>query len=197
MAVSYSQTQEDLIIAECFDKPGTLLSVGENDGETFSNARLLIERGWTAHLVEPSLAFRKMRDLYADNENVYCYNFGLSAQSGIRPFHEASDSLLSSLSKSQANMWGHVVSKERQVNFFTFQEFWNSIGKPKFDFISIDAEGEDWAILQQIDLNEVGCKVLCVESGNFPELPSIYIDYCAKFGLLEIHRNAENMIFSR
>jgi hypothetical protein len=61
-----------------------------------------------------------------------------------------------------------------------------------FDFINIDIEGMDFEVLSQIDLTDVKC--VCVEYNGIE--PQKYIDYCAQFGLTEIHRNGENLIFA-
>ena len=63
---SYSQNNEQKHILEFFNgKKGTLLSIGENDGQTYSNAYALIQLGWISALVEPSeIAFNKLKELY-------------------------------------------------------------------------------------------------------------------------------------
>ncbi len=65
----------------------------------------------------------------------------------------------------------------------------------KFDFITIDAEGNDWNILKQIDLNKVECKCLCIEYNTDFALLNKYTEYVIPFGFKEIHRNYENVIF--
>ena len=53
--MDYSQNGEQLIIEKYFgDFKGILLDIGANDGETLSNSRSLIKKGWQAVLVEPS-----------------------------------------------------------------------------------------------------------------------------------------------
>ena len=66
----------------------------------------------------------------------------------------------------------------------------------QFDFISIDAEGNDWKILKQIDLNAFGCRCLCIEHNGDDQLRRIFAGYCATYDLREIHRNRENIIFA-
>lgn len=59
---SYSQFQEDAIVAEYFGSHiGTLVEIGAFHPTDMSNSRLLIERGWNAVLVDCSP--RSVRDL--------------------------------------------------------------------------------------------------------------------------------------
>jgi hypothetical protein len=66
----------------------------------------------------------------------------------------------------------------------------------KFSYITIDAEGYDWDILKQIDLAKYEVQMLCIEWNGDTELAEKYTQYCNQFGLSELHRNAENMIFA-
>jgi len=75
------------------------------------------------------------------------------------------------------------------VDFKTLLEFTSS---KMFDFITIDAEGMDYEILSQINLNEVGCKLICVEH-NGKDIEK-FKSYCQSFGMKEISRNGENLI---
>lgn len=184
--MSYAQTGEDLIIAEYFgDFKGHLLDIGSNDGVTFSNSHLLIEKEWSALLIEPSLAFDKLYRLYADNDRVKCLNYAISDKEGELTFYETSDSLVASLSKT---VWmDKFPHKERTVRAIPYSSIAGA-----FDFISIDTEGQDWVILQQIDLTNVKC--LCIEYGDNEKGIT---EYCIKYGMKILHKNGENIIFTK
>lgn len=64
-----------------------------------------------------------------------------------------------------------------------------------WDFITIDIEGMDYAVLSQLDLTEHECKCLCVEWNGQDE--DKFTDYAAKHGLTLISKNPENLIFAR
>ena len=66
----------------------------------------------------------------------------------------------------------------------------------KFPYVTIDAEGYDWDILKQIDLKKYGVEMLCIEWNGVEQRATTYAHYCAPFGLKELHRNGENMIFA-
>jgi len=209
----YSQNQEDALILNHWinrygNSKGTLLDVGANDGKTLSNSLLLINQGWSAHLFEPSNpTFQKLEQLHKGNENVRCYNCGLSDETGMKLFYESGTlfnegdvDLVSTTQDSEFNKWkGRVSFTETLAFFYTWQDWlkFASVENDKFDFISIDAEGEDWKILSQIDLSKHDCKILCVEWNSVPENDRLFTQYANSHNLFEINRNAENIIFAK
>lgn len=204
---SYSQNKEDLFIAEYFtDRRGTLLSIGENDGLTFSNARLLIEQGWSAHLVEPASVFYDLKRLYLDNKDVHCYNVAVDAVLGFAAFYESGAhvkngtdrALVSTLLESETERWtkSGVDFHETRVSTVPFNFLWEMTDFAKFDFISIDAEGYDLTILRQIDLRAVGCRCLIIEHNSDEGLKTDFCRYAVdQFGMKVATSNAENIIF--
>lgn len=203
---SYSQSREDEFIQNYFgDQVGTLLSIGENDGLTMSNARALLEKGWSGHLVEPSSVFYNLKRLYLGNEKVQCYNVAISLDGvqGIADFYESGAhvpngtdrALVSTLAFNEMQRWPDVKFNTIKVNVVPFRFLWEMTDFAQFDFISIDAEGFDLDILQQIDLAAVGCKCLVIEHNGFINLKEAYKDYCRNFGLMPVLENAENIIF--
>jgi FkbM family methyltransferase len=209
----YSQNQEDTFILNHWSTKyanlkGTLIDIGANDGKTLSNSLLLIQQGWSAHLFEPSKpTFTKMQDLHKGNDCVRCYNCGLSDETGTKLFYESGTlfdegdiDLVSTTQVSEFNKWNGRVSFSESVAFFYTWQDWLDYSKledNKFDFISIDAEGEDWKILSQIDLTKHDCKILCVEWNSLPENDRLFTQYANSHNLFEINRNAENIIFAK
>ena len=102
------------------------------------------------------------------------------------------DSLLSTTVETEINRWNGIKFKKIKVEAMNYNELFSGL---RFDFITIDAEGMDLAILQQIDLNASQTQMVCVEYNGVNA--DAYIAHCAKYGLTEIHRNAENLIFAR
>ena len=196
-----SQNNEAEVVAEYFKhhKGGVLLSLGENDGETLSNSYDLIAAGWTGILVEPGVApFNKLQHRYARNHTVFAYNFAIGIHTGKGSFCNASDSLLSTTKPEQLEKWKTVTHKEDQVDFYTFNDARDLFVFKYFDFITIDCEGMDWEILQQMNLEELGCQCICVEhNSDMPRYENIKA-HCAKYGLVkELLFNGENTILAR
>lgn len=211
MQNSYSQNGEDLIILEYWDHHCTLLSdnptvveFGANNGTDLSNSKLLIEQGFSAILIEPSAVFKQLKELHKNNENVFCENVAVGAKNGTIDFYESgahvpggSDkALVSTADVRELKRWPDVKFEKKIVQVVDVKTLRHKY-PGDWDVISIDVEGLDWVVLQQIDLNEVGCKLLCIEWNSVPTLAKQFTDYCAKFGMKEITRNAENLIFAK
>ena len=132
--ISYSQNLEDLFITDYFTGyKGTLLSIGENDGKTLSNARALIENfDWAAHLVEPSSVFYDLKRLYIGNQNVHCYNVAVGEEQGIVDFYESGahvpngtdKALVSTLDFNETQRWSGVAFNKIKVNVVPFNFLW-------------------------------------------------------------------------
>lgn len=200
---SYSQNREDLFIADYFGNGiGNLLDIGANDGTTFSNSRLLIEQGWHAHLFEPGSIYSELHKLYKENTRVAYYNVGIGDEDKIMQFHESgahvkggSDrGLVSTTDYQETLRWPDAVFTEKNIQLWSFESAWHTMGCPQLLLISIDVEGMEYEILQQIDLDEVGCKVLCIEWNSKPKLLKLFSDYCKDFTIAV--KNAENLIFT-
>lgn len=204
---SYSQTQEDTLIAQYFDKPGTLASVGENDGKTLSNSLAFIEMGWSAYLIEPSPSvFPKLELLHKDNIKVQCIQAAITDRNGNFTFHDSGSAerikgedraLVSSLDLKETSKWRRagVRFNKIQVPGITWKTFIERYDVFDLDFISLDAEGFDLKILKQIDFNFHKTKVVCVEWNSISKVS--YENVMKPFGFEIKHCNSENLIFVR
>ncbi len=190
----YSQNDEERVILEYFGSgTGTLVDIGSNDGTTFSNSARLIELGWSAHLVEPHReAYEKACNHYQGNDKVKHYNLAINTENQSLTFHAGSDSMLSSIHAEHKDLWPTTIFEERTVNVVDWKSFLERSLINTIDFLSIDAEGCDWDILQQIDLD--GVRLLCIEVGDQKDEIK---QYCRQFGMRVIHRTFENLIFAR
>jgi FkbM family methyltransferase len=205
---NYSQNDEQKHILEFFNgKKGTLLSIGENDGQTYSNAYALIQLGWVAVLVEPSeTAFSKLQELHKGNKNVGCYQIAIGNKSGTTILHQSGAhilggndvALVSSINKSETERWqkNGVDFKDIVVQIQTFKIFKMMYAPLNFDFITIDAEGMDIDILKQIDLSNT--QLLCIEWNSKEEIKKEIVDYTSIFGMDKIiYKSGENLLIAR
>lgn len=202
--MSYSQNNEEKIIGTYFGSfKGHLLSLGENDGITLSNSRALIEDGWTADLVEPSqTAFLRLANLYDCQLNqVRLHQDAIGSEPGKAQFQESGTllrkgdtSLVSTLVPSEMDRWGVSVEfSGMEVNVITVEQLLKQTMRDKFDFISIDCEGLDLAILRQMDLSSMGTKCICVEFNGKDE--HLYFAHVRQYGFRLLHKNGENLIY--
>lgn len=201
----YTQNKEEKYITEYFEgKSGIVLSIGENDGKTFSNALRLIELGWLGVLVEPSpSAFEKLQKLHAKN-NVVCVRAAIGPFTGKVTLHESgphlkdrSDfSLLSTTIPKETEKWKGVDFNPIEVDQLTIPDLIKLVDVTHFDFVSIDAEGMDVEILKQIDLTNT--KMVCVEWNEKQSDKEEIIAYCSTFGITkELYVTGENIILAR
>jgi len=201
---NYSQNNEQEIILNYFgNKVGRLLDIGANDGETLSNSRALILNGWAADLVEPMLIpFNKLKHLYIANHDVNLIDSAIADHTGISVMFSSGNhlgkgdtDLVSTLSLEDKKKWEHTTTwDEITVNTLTWDDFIKQRGYPHYDFISIDAEGYDLKILEQMDLLDLGCSMVCIEHNG--EILNEVTKICTKFGMKQLLLNAENVIFA-
>ncbi len=206
----YSQNQEEKYILDYFkdQKVGQVLDIGANDGITFSNSLALIEKGWHAVLVEPSPDCCEKLHLLHKTNSVAILKAAIGKVSGTFDFNESGQlndpalngkenlSLVSTLVPEEKKRWNklNMTWKEYPVNVLCWKDF-RKVVPDKFDFITIDAEGVDWEILQQIDLKETGTKLVCIEHNGNGEMSKQIIKYCCDFGLNKlIYFTGENIL---
>ena len=215
--MSFSQNREEEVILKYFGSHiGTFLSVGENDGETLSNVRQLAINGWRGVCVEPCPEpFEKLEKLYdyydsylngeaIDNyDAVLIINIAIGTETGYADFYKSGEhlgkgdsGLLSTLVPSEMDRWkGTEVFEKIMVPVISWSDFYENLCNPTFDFVSIDIEGKDVDVLEQMDLDAMETKMVCIEhNSNRKTLKRIK----AKLkGWKELHRNHENIIMTR
>jgi FkbM family methyltransferase len=199
--MSYSQNNEEQIILEYFgNETGRVLDIGANDGRTLSNSLALIERGWEAVLVEPDpAAYGRLHELHKDNNQVRCVQIAIGTAIGKMEFHSSGTllnaddvSLVSTLVPAELNRWNHVEFSRMQVDVTDWKNF--EAQSLQYDFISIDAEGMDLEIINQIDLKAAGCQMLCIEWNS--KNKELYDAIILSQGYYLHAANAENLIYA-
>lgn len=202
--MDYSQRGEQIKIIEFFGTEfvGNCLDIGANDGKTLSNTLACIERGWGGLMIEPSKkSYNSLYNLHKNNKKVECLNFAISDKGGVVDFYESGShlgtgdhSLVSTIKRNIRDWWAPYNSYEQTVvTCLTFDEMMVLSPYSQYDLISIDVEGVDYEILSQINLTNIGCKMLIVESNQNSDQQ--YINYATKFGMRFYHRTYENLIF--
>lgn len=205
---TYSQNKEDVKCLNFFNgRHINILSVGENNGRQYSNAKLLIEHGSNAWLLEPGETCADLFDLHKDNPRVKVFNYGFGDKVEKVTFYESGShvrngkdkGLVSSTNYEETVKWRNsgVTYKETTIQLVPFDGFYDNQGRPTFHMISIDTEGLDWEILQQINLKEVGCEFLIIEFNGIIDLKRKFVSYCSEHGLHQVGENSENIIFSK
>lgn len=199
----HSQNAEEEVILKYFEgKTGTFLSVGENDGITFSNVRALAERNWRGVMVEPSpKAFERLQKLYEGHKGFYLYPFALGNYNGKAMLQESGPlcspqdvGLVSTFHSNEMDRFKRTVSYEPvEVKIFKWKTFLNRLTIKEFNFISMDIEGNELDVLPDMDLSK--CEMICLEWNSKPELKVEYEKYLSGFRL--IYTSGENLIYAR
>jgi FkbM family methyltransferase len=207
----YSQNSEELIIATYFkDFVGTFLDLGANDGVTLSNTYALYKKGWDGTVVEASpRAFQRLPYAVVNKGNggiycnMVCINSAIGSFNGEITLHESGEhlgngdvALLSSTKQNEVNRWGSTTGfTDIEVPCINFNTLLGMTHHKTFDFISIDIEGMELEVLPQMDLQALGCKLLCVEFNGKEQEKYDAIVLPQVFKL--IHKNAENLIYAK
>ena len=205
----YGQNKEDEIIHQLItskygnDFKGSFLDLGANDGITLSNSRFFIQNGWNGILVEAGkLPYQKLMTTILPN--TIAINCAIGTQDGFLKFYESDNllntgdiGLVSSLVSDETQRWRNagISFIEYNVECYTWDSFRDKfhLKSQNYDIISIDIEGLDYDVLIQMNLEELECKVLCIEfNGNDMQK---YVDYASKYGMTLVHKNPENLIF--
>jgi FkbM family methyltransferase len=195
-------SEEQHILAYFGDYVGTFISLGENDGLTFSNVRALALKGWRGCCVEPSpKAFERLKKLYQGDKNVFVYQYAIGDHNGSATLLESGPlctpndvGLVSTFHFYEQDRFKRTVDYQPiEVKMFRWKTFLNRLPIKKFDFVSIDCEGTDLEILSQMDLTDVKC--ICLEWNGVPNTKLHFEKYLDGFKLL--YTSGENVLYGR
>lgn len=199
----YSQSNEEQVILDYFKGyVGTFVSLGENDGITFSNVRALAERGWSGIMVEPDPeAFARLEKLYLEYKGLYTYNYAIGDHNGKKILQKSSSllqngdtGLVSTFNASEMERFKSVVKYTPvEVQQYTWRTALNRWSIQEFDCVSLDVEGNEMQILPDMDLSKT--KLLVIEHNGRQDLKLQYEKYLEGFKL--IYTSAENLIYCR
>jgi FkbM family methyltransferase len=194
----YSQHGEQATIEAYFKgrAGGTFLDIGANDGVTYSNTYALHLFGWSGVYVDASpAAFARLRENLPE---ACAFNVAIGptdSEVELWESDEKSRHMVSTVIPDERRRWGFDRFKSVRIPQWTLETLLERCGRRQFDFISIDAEGADLGIFQQIDLADLGVSLVCVEHNGSPMAP--FREHAAKHGFSELSRNGCNVLFSR
>lgn len=174
--ISYSQCGEDLIIVPIFDALGiqrpSYIDIGAHDPVYLSNTYLLYLKGSQGVCIEPNP--KLFNNIRRKRTRDSCLNMGVGITSTKEaPFYCMSSSTLSTFSKEDAErMASYGNEKIEEVITIPLISFDEVVTKylPSYpNFISLDVEGLDLAILKSIDFTQYRPQVFCVETLTYTE----------------------------
>lgn len=163
----YSQNEEEKYILEFFkDKPvGRYLDIGAADGKTLSNTYALYEKGWSGVLVEPSPGQFSGLLRNITRPEMRLVNVALDTVGGIAKFH-VTDDFVSTLDEGHYNLWKSAANyRDMYVSKISVKDFLTHFGG-RYDFLNLDVEGINYALLKEIPIDSLGFSCVCIEYEN-------------------------------
>jgi FkbM family methyltransferase len=171
--ISYAQNGEDVRLARVFghQSQGFYIDIGACDPLLDSVTKHFYDRGWTGINIEPGAqAFGALAAARPRDRNL---NVGLSDRTGLRTFYEAVDSL--GMSSFNEDFVGGLrrdgyACVERPVAVRTLAEICaEEVGERPIDFLKIDVEGHEWAVIAGGDWRRWRPRVVIAEATIEPE----------------------------
>ena len=148
-------------------------------------------------MIEPSpTVFPILQYNYKDLPHIRCLNIALGELDGESSFYDNPNGF-GTLVEAEIRRWNSNEKFNKvKVPVVTFNQLYQKYPL-KFHFISIDCEGLDYAILKQIDLDQVGCMMIIIEWNSKARLKTQIVEYINKFHLKLVDQNPENLIFTK
>lgn len=193
----YSQRDEEPHILANAPDAGRLLDVGAYTFLEFSNTRALFDRGWSGVLVEPSPPSfcGLIHNTKGALDRLTLVNAAATVSArGLIKFLSSQDAI-STMETKHAEKWASVANYTPiWISAIPINDIIAQFGG-KFEFINIDAEGISYDLLKAIDLDAVGCSLVCVEKDEHRDAMIAHLEHEGKWKVF--HETAENLIAKR
>lgn len=166
---SYAQSGEDIIINFLLDMMSdksarSYLDIGANHPFHLSNTALLYHNGGHGVLVEPDPYFAKLLRKKRPRDLVIESGVHFSGEK-TADFYVMDSPTLNTFSKEEMLRYvamGHKLTNTIKVSLLDINSILKSAGE--LDFLNIDIEGLDFAVLQMINWKKYRPKCVCVET---------------------------------
>jgi FkbM family methyltransferase len=197
-----SQYGEDIVLWNFFDckRTGYYVEVGAYDGIGFSNSYFFEALGWSGILIEPVPEHYQQCLTNRPYSKVVHAALGQGADTSLTKFSVVSGSqgagTLSFMGNNDkqteriCNEGGAIHNIE--VPFTTLDELLKSY-EGEIDFISIDVEGNELAVLKGLDLKKYKPRVLLIEDNENGKAEDVR-RWLSSYGYIEKYR-CENNVF--
>jgi hypothetical protein len=177
--LSYGYKDEDRLI-ESLLKPlishkGFYVEVGCNEPLFASNTFLFYRRGWRGICIDPNDTLIKKHKRIRPHDKALC-SF-VSDIEGVIEYVEIDNEALSTgdiIHIKNALEAGHKITNRKKMKSLLLTTILEQLNAPSaFDFLSIDAEGNDLKILKSLDFDKYIPRLIIVEADDFvPSNPS-------------------------
>jgi len=172
----FSQSGQDAFVLAYFQnkRDGVFLDIGANDGKSLSNTYYLEkELGWTGICFEPIPDIFKRMDAVRSCTKI---NAGIADKKSIEKFTfvDGPSHMLSGMTKDYdprhkqrvqhevATLGGSI--KEVDVQCLVLNDVLEELGIYHIDYLSMDTEGNEFAIIKTIDFDKFDITVMSIEN---------------------------------
>lgn len=170
--LSYAQFGEDLVASSLFysiamDKP-TYVDIGAGEPIDSNNTYLFYLRGARGLLVEPNVDLTEMTRKERPEDKLLVAGIGIDATAEA-DYYVMSAAQLNTFDKDQAERLhrdtAHKIVRVVKMPLVDINKaIGDHFGTKSPDFLSIDVEGLEFAILEKLDLKRFRPKVICVDT---------------------------------
>ena len=180
---------ENDILSLCNNtRSGVFVDIGAHDGVDGSNTKYFEEIGWKGICVEPHpIVFQKLKS----NRACEVLNCAIWNEDKKLDFLAISGypEMLSGIMESYDPRHVERIDREiqtyggyRQIVEIEAKKFSTIVKEKVIDFLSVDTEGSEMKILENIDFDEYDIKVVCVENNfNDPAFNEFFTSKGYKF----------------
>jgi FkbM family methyltransferase len=165
--IAYGQNLEDVLLSRLFpaEHAGFYVDIGANHPVHCSVTKHFYDCGWTGVNVEPSGIFDLLRKERPRDVNL---NAAVSSRNGTAVLYEypsqTTDSTLET-DVAKVNEQDGAACRQREVQSMTLARLCEQhVGDRTIDFMSIDVEGHELAVIASGDWNRFRPRVVMVES---------------------------------
>ncbi len=143
-------------------KKGIYLDIGCYHPIKDSHTALLYKNGWKGINIDISKESIDMFNIFRPND--LNLNIGISTKNGYeKAYFEKNISTVSSLDKDYLAKCGRKNVKIRKLKVITLKKLREKYNIKKIDFLKMDCESKDAAIIMNSSLKDLDCNYLCLE----------------------------------
>ena len=202
---SYSQFGEDLTIINFFKntKKGKYLDIGCFHPSMYSNTLLLYQKGWSGMNIDLNQTTIDLFNIARSKDINLCRVIG-DEEKMVKVYFDGHFSPVNTIEERFYNEHRKKFFKNgftREVMCQKLNNIFNENNISKIDFINIDAEGMDYKILQQINLNKIKVRLLAIEThyfdGKQTEDYSSILAYLRENGFLFLKKYGPTSLFCK
>lgn len=183
----WSQCQEDKFVSEyleTIDKrtiKKTIVEIGAGMPEEFSNSKYFIDEGYKACLVEPNhKCYTQLVDYYKKNDQVKVYQVLIGDHEGVTELDITHAHWALGKEATESSEKKQVVGKNTLTNIL------DDFGQKNIGIMSIDTEGSEPLILDQLIKSKYRPDILLVESLDEQATKDIESVIGGEYELLEV-----------